>query len=93
MEPGILIRICAVWWYIKISSQEDLTPYYHEVDVNPGLVFVKAKEVVFIKEKWSIATSVSTEFIKSTTKLSRAELELFATRISWCESIMIPLHI
>ena len=61
---------------IKISSQEDLTPYYHEVDVNPGLVFVKAKEVVFIKEKWSIATSVNTEFIKSTTKLSRAELEL-----------------
>ena len=51
-------------------------PYYHEVEVNPELIFVKSKEVVFIKEKWSIATSVNIEFIKSTTKLGRAELEL-----------------
>ena len=72
----MLIRVFAFWWCITISLQDDLTPYYHEVEINPGLVSVKSKEVVFIKEKWSIATSVNTEFIKSTTKLGRAELEL-----------------
>ena len=76
MGKCMLIRVFAFWWSITISLQDYLTPYYHEVEINPGLVFVKSKEVVFIKEKWSIATSVNTEFIKSTTKLGRAVLEL-----------------
>ena len=66
-------RICIL---VEHNRQDDLTPYYHEIEINPGLVFVQSKEVVFIKEKWSIARSVNTEFIKSTTKLGRAELEL-----------------
>ena len=76
MDNIMLVRVCALLLCISNSHQDDFTPYYHEIDIHPGLVFVQAKEIVFIKEKWSVARSVNTEFVKFITKLGRADLEL-----------------
>ena len=76
MGNGVLLKTCVLALFSVYTVSYELLPYYHAVEENPGLVFAKSKEIVFIKEKRSVMTAINTSFIKSIAIEGRAQLAI-----------------
>ena len=48
MANGVWLKACVLVLCFICTVSYELLPYYHAVEDNPGLVFAKSKEIVFI---------------------------------------------